>query len=165
MAYKKEKVRTWQKLAILLFILYLCGLSYFLFFAPFLGRTGDETFHMSGLPLYGEYNVVPFKVIRLFVVHHDKVPFNMFFLNVFGNILCYMPFGFLIVAASGNKCRFWLCVTIAAAVSATLEFLQFFFAVGVGDIDDVILNTSGAALGFLVYYIFLRRFSKKEKNI
>lgn len=162
MTYKKRKVRKWQKAAILLFILYLCGLTYFLFFAPFLGRTGDETFYLNGVPLYGEYNLVPFKVIRLFVVHHDKVPFHMFFLNIFGNILCFMPYGFLLKAATGNRIPFWLCVLTAAGTSVVFEFLQYIFAVGVGDIDDVILNTAGAALGYLVYYLFLRIARKKD---
>lgn len=162
MAYKKRKVRKWQKAAILLFILYLCGLAYFLFFASFLGRTGDEVFYLNGLPLYGDYNLMPFKVIRLFVVHHDKVPFHMFFLNLFGNILCFMPYGFLLKAATGNRIPFWLCVLTAAGTSAVFEFLQYYFAVGVGDIDDVILNTVGAALGYLVYYLFLTRIRRKE---
>ena len=156
MAYKKRKVRTWHASAILLFILYLSGLTYFLLFAPFLGRTGEATFYLNGLPLYGEYNIVPFKVIRLFVVYHDKVPFNIFFLNIFGNILCFMPFGFLLKAATGNRIPLWGCILAAAGTSVAFEFLQYFFAVGAGDIDDVMLNTAGAALGFLVYHIILR---------
>lgn len=156
MAYKKRKVRTWHASAILLFILYLFGLTYFLLFAPFLGRTGEATFYLNGLPLYGEYNIVPFKVIRLFVVYHDKVPFNIFFLNIFGNILCFMPFGFLLKAATGNRIPLWGCILAAAGTSVAFEFLQYFFAVGAGDIDDVMLNTAGAALGFLVYHIILR---------
>ncbi len=161
MAYKKRKVRTWHASAILLFILYLFGLTYFLFFAPFLGRTGEATFYLHGLPRYGEYNIVPFKVIRLFVVHHDKVPLNMFFLNIFGNILCFMPFGFLLKAATGNRIPLWGCILAAAGASVVFEFLQCYFAVGVGDIDDVMLNTAGAALGFLVYYIILRIVRRK----
>ncbi len=166
MAYKKSKVRKWQYSAIILFILYLCGLTYFLFFAPFLGRTGDEIFYLNGLPLYGGYNLEPFKIIRLFVVNIDIVPFHMFFLNIFGNILCFMPFGFLLKAATGNKLPLWGCVLAATGTSAVFEFLQYFFVVGVGDIDDVILNTTGAILGFLVYHIFLTlvRRNKSQKS-
>ena len=163
MAYKKRRLRTWQISAILLFIIYLFGLTYFLFFAPFLGRTGDDFFYLNGVPLYGELNLEPFKVIRLFVVNYDIIPFHMFFLNIFGNILCFMPFGFLLKAATGNKLPFGLCILAAAGTSTLFEFLQYFFAVGVGDIDDVILNTAGAALGFLVYHFFLK-IARKNKN-
>lgn len=162
MSYKKRKVRKWHASAVLLFIFYLFGLSYFLFFAPFLGRTGDEVFYLNGLPLYGEFNLIPFKVIRLFVVHHDKVPFHMFFLNIFGNILCFMPFGFLLKAATGHRIPLWGCILAAAGASAVFEFLQYIFAVGAGDIDDVMLNTAGAALGFLVYYVLLHFIRRKK---
>ncbi len=162
MAYKNEKVRKWQVSAILLFILYLFGLSYFLFFASFLGRTGEEVFYLNGLPLYGDYNLVPFKVIKLFVVNMDIVPFHMFFLNIFGNVLCFMPFGFLLKAATGNKLKIGWCIAAAAGTSAFFEFLQYRFAVGVGDIDDIMLNTGGAALGFLVYNLILSAVRKKS---
>lgn len=164
MAYKQRKVRKWHSTAILLFILYLIGLTYFLFFAPFLGRTGEETFYLNGLPLYGDYNLSPFKVIRLFVFNMDKVPFHMFFLNIFGNILCFMPFGFLLKAATGNKLPFGFCILAAAGTSIVFEFFQYYFAVGVGDIDDVILNTTGAALGYLVYYTILRAVRRNNKS-
>lgn len=162
MAYKKQKFRTWQSSAIVLFIIYLSGLTYFLFFAPFLGRRGEEIAYLNGLPLYGDYNLLPFKVIRLFVMNMDKVPFHMFFLNIFGNILCFMPFGFLLKAATGNRLPFGICILAAAGTSALFEFIQYYFAVGVGDIDDVILNTAGAALGFLVYHIFLSIARRKK---
>ena len=59
------------------------------------------------------------------------------------NVLVFVPFGFLF-----PKKR-WKAVFIAALIfSAFIEIIQFAFALGWCEIDDVICNVLGAAIGF-----------------
>ena len=70
--------------------------------------------------------------------------------NVFGNILMFMPFGFLgIVFPKLNNFPVLILDFLFAII--LVESLQYFTRLGVFDIDDVLLNTFGVAIGFWVY--------------
>ncbi|CAI6084112.1 VanZ family protein [Cohnella sp. JJ-181] len=67
-------------------------------------------------------------------------------LNLFGNIALFAPFGlFLGLFAS---CRLPAVLFYALAVSLALESAQLVFAMGSFDVDDLILNALGAAVGY-----------------
>ena len=68
-----------------LFLIYLAGLCYFLFFAENYGR-------VTGLENY-RYNLVPFKEIERFWKHRDILGIHSFY-NLAGNILGFVPAGF-----------------------------------------------------------------------
>ena len=71
-------------------------------------------------------------------------------INIFGNILIFVPFGFLgIVFPKLNQ--FWILILDFLFAIIILESFQYFTRLGVFDIDDVILNTAGAAIGFWIY--------------
>lgn len=70
--------------------------------------------------------------------------------NVFGNILMFTPFGFLgIVFPKLNNFRVLILDFLFAII--LVESLQYFTRLGVFDIDDVLLNTVGVAIGFWIY--------------
>jgi glycopeptide antibiotics resistance protein len=66
-----------------------------------------------------------------------------------GNLLLLLPLGALLpVALPGARLRD--AVLVALAVSLTIELVQWRVAAGrMADVDDVWLNTVGAALGWL----------------
>lgn len=65
--------------------------------------------------------------------------------NLIGNIALFAPFPiFLSFFFKGNS-RQLLLITFCC--SCLIELLQFIFIIGVADIDDVLLNTTGAVLG------------------
>ena len=71
-------------------------------------------------------------------------------INIFGNILIFVPFGFLgIVFPKLNQ--FWSLILDFLFAIIILESFQYFTRLGVFDIDDVILNTVGVAIGFWIY--------------
>ncbi len=71
-------------------------------------------------------------------------------INIFGNILIFVPFGFLgIVFPKLNQ--FWILILDFLFAIIILESFQYFTRLGVFDIDDVILNTVGVAIGFWIY--------------
>ncbi|MDP9954569.1 glycopeptide antibiotics resistance protein [Epilithonimonas hungarica] len=74
-------------------------------------------------------------------------------INIFGNILMFVPFGFLgIIFPRLNN--FWTLILDFLSAIILIESLQYFTRLGVFDIDDVILNTVGAVIGFWIYRIW-----------
>lgn len=66
-----------------------------------------------------------------------------------GNIIMFMPIGFF-PALLWRKPRWWKSLLAGFGSSVTIEFIQFFIGRST-DIDDVILNTTGALAGFWVF--------------
>ncbi|MCD7730170.1 MAG: VanZ family protein [Oscillospiraceae bacterium] len=70
--------------------------------------------------------------------------------NIGGNILLFVPFGFIPPIISRLKKRI---ILYGAIFSIAIETAQFIFALGLTDIDDVIYNTLGTAIGFLAAHL------------
>lgn len=67
-----------------------------------------------------------------------------------GNMIGFMPLGFFLPALFVRERRFLrFLITILASIAA-LELTQVLTMHGSFDIDDIILNTIGACLGFMV---------------
>lgn len=79
------------------------------------------------------------------------------FLNLAGNVVLFIPFGALLPLLSSTFRRFWATVLAGMLASVAIEALQWNGFAGGGarsaDIDDVILNTVGTALGYAVYAV------------
>ena len=98
---------------------------------------------------YGTNNFVPFKEIFRY-----NITSRLFIRNVLGNILLFIPFGIFTTYIIKNKTVF-PSMFLGLLVSSAIEFAQS--AIGrTADIDDIILNTVGSALGYLIYHIFIK---------
>ena len=80
--------------------------------------------------------------------------------NVFGNVALFLPFGMLLPLL--YRRRSIVSVLLAALIaSASIELIQHgerrFGIARTSDVDDVILNVSGALIGFLLVLPFRRR--------
>lgn len=76
------------------------------------------------------------------------------FLRLFlGNILWFVPFGFL-APLIFEKLTFLKTALLGFAFSLAIESMQLVFKMGVFEIDDLILNTFGAILGYFVFSVF-----------
>ena len=136
-------------------VLYLMLFAELTLFDPLWGRNGGfviwnrELFDMY---VQNSLNLVPFRTVLQFFI---KGTFYQFMVNIAGNLVCLMPLGILLPLNSEKqrKTRVFLltCVLIVSAV----EILQFATLSGSCDIDDLILNVSGA---FLIYL-----FTKNEE--
>ena len=71
-----------------------------------------------------------------------------------GNVVLFLPFGFC-PALLWRKSRWWKALLIAAAIPAAVESWQFFIG-RAADVDDLLLNTAGAMLGWALWHCFLR---------
>lgn len=71
-----------------------------------------------------------------------------------GNIAMFLPVGFL-PGLLWRRWRWWKSLLLGFCASFTIEFVQFFIGRST-DIDDVILNTTGAVLGYAVYWVLTK---------
>jgi glycopeptide antibiotics resistance protein len=69
--------------------------------------------------------------------------------DIIGNVLLFIPLSFFLVFWLSRK-EFKRVILVAIATSILIETIQFIFEIGVADIDDVILNVTGAAIGFFI---------------
>jgi len=77
-----------------------------------------------------------------------------YFSNIFGNVLLFIPLP-VILKMYLKVYKFSIVLLVAILLSITIESLQYILKVGVADIDDVILNSIGACVGY--YFIFLSK--------
>jgi glycopeptide antibiotics resistance protein len=132
----------------IVFVGYLAVLMYFMFFADLWGRThirGDYT-----------YNLHPLQEILRFIRYRDSLGFWPVFLNLGGNVIGFMPFGFCMPLLDRQHRRWYVIVLESLLFSVCIETIQLVSRVGSCDVDDVILNTLGGLLGYLVFRIALK---------
>ncbi|MDD3278330.1 MAG: VanZ family protein [Lachnospiraceae bacterium] len=141
---KKETKRTIRLLGRILFVLYIMALAYFLFLSEDYGRNA-----MVNLEYH--YNLVPFKEIHRFWVYRAQVGFWVAFYNLAGNVIGFLPFGFILPVMHRDMKHFWLVVLLGFGLSLLVETLQLVLKVGCFDVDDLMLNTLGAAMGYLLF--------------
>lgn len=145
-----QRQKQWiRKAGWVLFLLYVLVLVYFLFFAEEYGRQDP------GTGAY-RYNLVPFQEIKRFWIYRQQVGGTAAFLNLGGNILGFMPFGFLLPVMAAGFRRFRVTVPLGFFMSLAVETVQLFTRAGSFDVDDLMLNTLGVILGFLLFQILNR---------
>ena len=149
---KSETKRRIRLAGVALFIVYVLLLIYFLFFSEAYGRVAEAEREYR-------YNLMPFVEIRRFWVYRDQLGLFALFTNIFGNVLGFVPLGCILPVI----CRKWrngfLIILSGFGLSLCVETIQLITKVGCFDVDDMILNTLGAALGYLVFAVcdYLRR--------
>ena len=131
----------------LFFFLYLLILAFFLFRAH---------------PPARSFSLVPFRAIWT-VLTDDDPTLRAFALNkLLGNIALFVPMGvyFMVIRRRKRPLR---CVVQIMLVSMSVELVQYFARMGIGDVDDVLLNTFGGYLGTLIYRALLSIFETHGK--
>ena len=87
-------------------------------------------------------NLVPFEIFKIYK------PFQR---QVVGNLIMLFPLGIYLPLLYKNISGFFAVAGISLMVSICIELLQLATSYRSADIDDVILNTLGACLGFFIY--------------
>ena len=139
----------------ILFLAYLMVLVYLCFFSGEMGRN-----HSS----YG-YNLVPFREIKRYYAHIDTIGTYIFVLNIVGNVVAFMPFGFFRPLLGVKKLGIFKTVIQGALFSLFIETSQLLVQVGSFDVDDIILNTLGTFAGYLVFSLFNKIYRRLIKNV
>ena len=140
---KKENKRKIQIISWVFFIMYLVMMVYFLFFSEQMGRIPGTQYR---------YNLVPLAEIKRYLNYRDKIGSFHVMLNLLGNVFCFIPFGFVIpiLTRKQNALRMFL---LSMAASVLVELLQLVSMLGSCDVDDIILNTLGGLIGYMMFVI------------
>ena len=97
------------------------------------------------------YNLVLFKEIRRFIVYRDILGYRAVFLNIFGNVAAFLPFGFFLPEIWRQVGRWYTMIVLSFTTSLCIELMQLVTKVGSFDVDDLLLNTIGGYLGYLLF--------------
>ncbi len=93
-------------------------------------------------------NFIPFKTIIKFIRAIPSGFVTLAFANIVGNFLLFLPMGMLLPCVFTRLNKFWKILLTILTMIWCVELLQGFLRVGIMDIDDVILNMSGAMIGY-----------------
>ncbi|MDE6434822.1 MAG: VanZ family protein [Lachnospiraceae bacterium] len=122
----------------LVFAVYIFGVFHF---------TGAGTiFHIKQYGL--EYNVETINLMPFSDANMDKVGYGL-------NVVLFVPLGFLLPLIWSNLNKIKYACTAGILLSLLVELSQL-LNIRSTDIDDLILNSAGAMLGFLMFRLYSR---------
>lgn len=98
-----------------------------------------------------EANTRPFSTIRLF--SSKRVSTENSYKNIGGNIIGFIPLGILLPLLFSFLRRFERVTATVFLISLLFETTQLVAGIGVFDVDDLILNTAGGMLGYMLFAI------------
>lgn len=86
------------------------------------------------------------------------------FMQIFLNIILFVPFGFLLPMISERFRRLCFTTVTGFIFSAEIETMQYITVRGLTEVDDVINNTAGALIGYMLYVTVMWIYKRTQKN-
>ena len=147
MIWMQQKKVVWKREALLLLMyINLAVLIRFVFY-PFFTVNGEVQpliINMSSLqPL--RVNLIPLVNILDYDIKREAA------INIIGNISMFIPTGVIMPILYKRLHCFWKVFLAGVGLSFVIEVIQMLFPGSVTDIDDLILNTLGVAVGYGIY--------------
>lgn len=138
----------------ILFLFYLAALIWVLF---------NRNRYIDGVPYWQQVhqylNLRPFKTIGLYwrLLANPVRPIltKLAIYNLAGNILLFLPMGTLVPAIWKGFRKLWKTLLLVALLVTAAELIQVLILAGSCDVDDLILNLFGAAIGYPLYKILI----------
>jgi glycopeptide antibiotics resistance protein len=118
-----------------------------------------DDFMEYGFFQHGTLNIVPFALYLKLLKAHT---YQFMFVQFIGNIGWFVPFGFLLPFLTGKPKTLKHMALFGFLLSFAVELSQYAFGTGVTELDDLILNTFGTAVGFLLFKLY-RHIKQREK--
>lgn len=154
MSFSNKK--TIRKIAWVLFIVYMAGITYFLFLSDWLNRDALSFVEDE------RYNVIFLKEMKrsFYCLKHGSVRY--FLINFVFNILAFIPFGgFLPVIWPRTRGAVKFCFRSLSYILIN-EAIQYLTHVGIFDVDDILLNVTGCMVGYFIFWVLWRRWRRKH---
>lgn len=131
------------------FVLY-CGVMLWLLFIRHRGIPVEDYWAQ----LAGRVNLVPFSSVgsMLRVLWHNPrldVLWTVVY-NIGGNIIMFVPLGFFLRRLVPRCLGFWRCMGMVAVIMTCVEVTQLLTLRGFCELDDVMLNLWGGAIGWWI---------------
>ena len=159
---EKNQIRNfWLKI---LFIIYLLLLITILFLKNEYRMGGFEDINTFSNEHFETINIIPFATIIGYIsgLLFENININTVIINLATNLLLFAPMGFFIPILFDKKVKnikqFGMVIVL---ITILVEILQFITYSGSTDIDDIILNTTGA---IIIYMLMKTKFVKKLLN-
>ena len=138
-----------RKVYIALFMAYAAWMLWLLF---------DRPGYTSGIPYWEQaashLNLMPLRTLKLFanlLTHRNPALVRVAVINLFGNVLLFIPLGFFLPLIWYQLRKLRKVLLYTGLIISFVELIQLVTLVGSCDIDDLILNLVGAALGYGIY--------------
>lgn len=140
---KGSSRRAFWRLAFLVY----CGIVLWLLFGQ---RMGTASWSEN-------LNLRPLKTIRLYftlIRGDDGYLVRHAFINLVGNVILFVPIGYLMPQIWKKLRSFIKVFLITAGTVVLVEILQYFTGLGSCDVDDLILNVPSAMIGYVLWKWF-----------
>ena len=95
--------------------------------------------------------ILPLKKNLIPCVHLSDI-YDGWQMNIIGNITMFIPVGIIWPACFKQLNSIWKTILAGAGFSLLIEITQLPFYDRCSDIDDLLLNTTGVAIGALIYF-------------
>ena len=99
------------------------------------------------------YNLELFKEIKRFLNNTGTLGIRSVLLNLVGNVIGFMPLGFLLPLAFSRVRGIVFMTLISFTTTLIVETCQLVSCTGSFGVDDLLLNTIGGILGYLIYIL------------
>ena len=87
-------------------------------------------------------------------------------MNLMGNLVMLVPLGVLMPILFKTFRMFWNYIVVLITINLLIEIAQYYFYFGSADVDDVIMNSFGAILAYIMTRAILKiRLLNKLLNI
>lgn len=131
-------------------------------------RIGRDMFGSYQEMLQSNINLIPMQTIRIFINTLSGSDYGYALrhaiINLAGNVVMFVPLGFFIPSVFPKNSSFFRSMILCASIVISIEAVQLFTLLGSCDIDDLILNLIGAAVGYGIYLIILKEAGNNGKT-
>ena len=104
------------------------------------------------------YNLIPFRSMSAQI---ERITQWWALKNLLGNIIPFIPFGFLLPITYKKFSSAISVFVIGLASILVIESFQFFTKLGSFDVDDIILNMIGIVCGYVIFLVTNRLFIRR----
>ena len=91
--------------------------------------------------------------IRRFWTYREQLGIMAVAANLLGNVVGFMPFGMILPLICKNARNFFFITFSGFGLSLCVEVIQLMTKLGCFDVDDLVMNTLGAAAGYVVFAV------------
>ena len=148
---KKESI---LKIVKYLFIIYCIALIYVLFLYGY--RTGNQfNLKVFSKEHFEMPNFIPFRTIFSYLerLFNSTIITNIVVTNLLGNLVMFVPMGMALPVLFSEKLKIIVFTIFLVIINEITQFITF---TGSADIDDIILNTIGAMIGYGIIKIIIK---------
>ncbi len=107
-------------------------------------------------------NLIPFRTISSQLRLLKSMPM-VAVKNIAGNIIVFVPFGFLFPMGYETMRRLHKILTAGLIYILMIEFIQFIGMLGSLDVDDIILNVIGVYGGYVIFWVFRKVWRQRKQ--